>query len=54
MALGWTLYKARADSPTRPSVSARAALRIASTILVMIGAILLISGLVMQIARSAR
>jgi hypothetical protein len=49
MRLGWALHKARADSPTRPIV-----LRIASTILVVVGAILLISGLVIQITRSAR
>jgi len=54
MRLGLVLLRARADSPIRPIVKFRVVLRIASTMLAVIGAILLISGLAIQIMRNAR
>jgi hypothetical protein len=54
MRLGWAVHKATSDSPTRSVVQFRVVLRIASTILAVIGAILLISGLAIQITRNAR
>ncbi len=54
MHLGWRIYDARLESPRSPRVEWRVVLRIASTILMTVGAILLLYGVVLQIGKVTR